>query len=200
MIYGYARVSSKSQLDGNGLEVQLNELTNEYANIQIYEEQYTGTKVFERPVLNELLSKLEAGDKLVATKLDRIARNTVEGIKIIEELFEKGVSVHILNIGLLENTTMGKFFLTVLLAVAEMERNTIMERTREGKEIAKQKEGYREGRKKTYSKEQLDHALSMLSVNGGMYSYSQVSNLLKISKSTLVRAQKEREIKRSPFE
>lgn len=192
MIYGYARVSSKSQLDGNGLEVQLNELTNEYANIQIYEEQYTGTKVFERPVLNELLSKLEAGDKLVATKLDRIARNTVEGIKIIEELFEKGVSVHILNIGLLENTTMGKFFLTVLLAVAEMERNTIMERTREGKEIAKQKEGYREGRKKVYSKEHMDHALSMLSVNGGNHSYSQVANLLNISKSTLVRAQKER--------
>lgn len=194
MIYGYARVSSKSQLDGNGLEVQLNELTNEYANIQVYEEQYTGTKVFERPVLNELLSKLEAGDKLVATKLDRIARNTVEGIKIIEELFEKGVSVHILNIGLLENTTMGKFFLTVLLAVAEMERNTIMERTREGKEIAKQKEGYREGRKKVYSKEHIDHALSMLSVNGGTLSYSQVSNLLGISKSTLVRAQKEKKL------
>ena len=192
MVYGYARVSSKSQLDGNGLEAQLNELTEEYTDIQIYEEQYTGTKVFERPVLKELLSKLEAGDKLVATKLDRIARNTVEGIKIIEQLFEKGVAVHILNIGLLENTTMGKFFLTILLAVAEMERNTIMERTREGKEIAKQKEGYREGRKKVYSKEHLDHALSMLSVNGGNYSYSQVANLLNISKSTLVRAQKEK--------
>ena len=192
MVYGYARVSSKSQLDGNGLEAQLNELTEEYTDIQIYEEQYTGTKVFERPVLKELLSKLEAGDKLVATKLDRIARNTVEGIKIIEQLFEKGVAVHILNIGLLENTTMGKFFLTILLAVAEMERNTIMERTREGKEIAKQKEGYREGRKKVYPKEHLDHALSMLSVNGGNYSYSQVANLLNISKSTLVRAQKEK--------
>ena len=95
MVYGYARVSSKSQLDGNGLEAQLNELTEEYTDIQIYEEQYTGTKVFERPVLKELLSKLEAGDKLVATKLDRIARNTVEGIKIIEQLFEKGVAVHI---------------------------------------------------------------------------------------------------------
>lgn len=192
MIYGYARVSSKSQLDGNGLAVQLSEITSQYPNSFVYEEQCTGTKVLERPVLKELVSKLEAGDKLVATKLDRIARNTVEGIKIIEELFEKGVSVHILNIGLLENTSMGKFFLTVLLAVAEMERNTIMERTREGKEIAKQKKGYREGRKKLYSKEHLDHALSMLSVNGGNYSYSQVANLLNISKSTLVRAQKQR--------
>lgn len=192
MVYGYARVSSKSQLDGNGLMVQLNDIGKIYPNASIYEEQYTGTKVFERPMLKRLLSKLEAGDILVATKLDRIARNTVEGIKIIEQLFEKGVAVHILNIGLLENTTMGKFFLTVLLAVAEMERNTIMERTREGKEVARQKEGYKEGRKKIYSKERLDHALSMLSVNGGKYSYTQVSNLLKISKSTLVRAQKER--------
>lgn len=192
MIYGYARVSSKSQLDGNGLEVQLNEITNQYFDILVYQEQHTGTKVYERPVLKSLLGKLQVGDTLVATKLDRIARNTVEGIKIIEELFEKGVSVHILNIGLLENTTMGRFFLTVLLAVAEMERNTIMERTREGKEIARQKEGYREGRKKVYSKEHIDHALSMLSVNGGSYSYTQVSNLLNISKSTLVRAQKER--------
>ena len=194
MVYGYARVSSKSQLDGNGLVAQLNELTEEYSDIQIYEEQYTGTEVYERPVLKKLLSKLKAGDKLVATKLDRIARNTADGIKIIEGLFEKGVSVHILNIGLLENTTMGKFFLTVLLAVAEMERNIIMERTRQGKEIAKQREGYREGRKKVYSKDTIDHALSMLSVNGGTLSYSQVSNLLGISKSTLVRAQKEKKL------
>ena len=79
MIYGYARVSSKSQLDGNGLEVQLNELTNEYVNIQIYEEQYTGTKVFERPVLNELLSKLEAGDKLVATNAEQAKQ--IEALK-----------------------------------------------------------------------------------------------------------------------
>lgn len=192
MVYGYARVSSKSQLDGNGLMVQLNEIGKIYPNASIYEEQHTGTKVFERPMLKRLFSELKAGDILVATKLDRIARNTVEGIRIIEQLFEKGVSVHILNIGLLENTTMGKFFLTVLLAVAEMERNTIMERTREGKEIARQKEGYREGRKRVYSKEHIDHALSMLSVNGGKYSYTQVSNLLNISKSTLVRAQKER--------
>ena len=194
MVYGYARVSSKSQLDGNGLVAQLNELTEEYSDIQIYEEQYTGTEVYARPVLKKLLSKLKAGDKLVATKLDRIARNTADGIKTIEGLFEKGVSVHILNIGLLENTTMGKFFLTVLLAVAEMERNIIMERTRQGKEIAKQREGYREGRKKVYSKDTIDHALSMLSVNGGTLSYSQVSNLLGISKSTLVRAQKEKKL------
>lgn len=192
MIYGYARVSSKSQLDGNGLEVQLSEITSRYPEAKVYSEQYTGTKVFDRPMLKKLLETVESGDKIVATKLDRIARNLVEGITIIQQLFDKGVSVHILNVGLLENTTLGKFFLAVLLAVAEMERNNIMERTREGKEIARKKEGYKEGRKKLYSKEQLDHALSMLAVNGGNCSYTQVSKMMNISKSTLVREQKHR--------
>lgn len=192
MVIGYARVSTKSQLDGNGMEVQVRDIKAQYPDAEIYTEQYTGSKVKERPILNEVIDKVQTGDKIVATKLDRIARNTVEGIEIIQKLFEKGVSVHILNIGLLENTPMGKFFLTVLLAVAEMERNNIMERTREGKEIAKQKPDFREGRKKTYSSDQLDHALSMLTVNGGTYSYSAVAKLLNISKSTLVRAQRDK--------
>ena len=77
----------------------------------------------DSPKFNELIEKLEEGDTLVVTKLDRLARNTVEGIEVIESLFAKGVKVHVLNVGLLENTTMGKFFLTTMLAVAEMERN-----------------------------------------------------------------------------
>ncbi|MBA2876897.1 DNA invertase Pin-like site-specific DNA recombinase [Anoxybacillus caldiproteolyticus] len=47
----------------------------------------------------------------MVTKLDRFSRNTKEGIEIIESLFEKNVKVHVLNVGLLENTTMGRFFL-----------------------------------------------------------------------------------------
>lgn len=192
MVYGYARVSTKSQINGNSLEVQLGEITTQYPTATVYSEQYTGTKVLERPKLKELLDKLNKGDRLVTTKLDRLARNTKEGIKIIEQLFEKGVSVHILNIGLLEDTNMGRFLITILLAVSEMERNSILERTREGKEIARLKPDFKEGRKKVYSKQQLEHALSMLQVNGGNLSYTEVSNLLKISKSTLVRAQRER--------
>ncbi|SCC30433.1 Protein of unknown function [Bacillus thuringiensis] len=57
----------------------------------------------------------------MATKLNHLACNTKEGIEVIKSLFQKGIRVHVLNMGLLENTTMGKFFLTTLLAVAEME-------------------------------------------------------------------------------
>ncbi|EOU1701661.1 recombinase family protein [Clostridium perfringens] len=188
MIYGYTRVSTKGQAkDGNGLESQKKEILKKYENAKIYEESYTGTKT-DRPVFNKVLKQLQEGDTLVVAKLDRLARNTIEGVKIVENLFAKGVAVHVLNVGLLENTTMGKFFLTTMLAVAEMERNTILERTQAGKEIAKSKEGFKEGRPKKYTPKQIDHALSMLSVNGGDKSYKEVEEITNISKSTLIRA------------
>ncbi|WP_300380509.1 helix-turn-helix domain-containing protein, partial [Clostridium sp.] len=91
---------------------------------------------------------------------------------------------------------MGKFFLTTLLAVAEMERNTIIERTQAGKAIAKNKEGFKEGRPKLYTKKQIDHALSLLIVNGGTYSYTEVAELTNISKSTLIRENNKRKLER----
>ncbi len=187
-IVGYCRVSTKKQLlEGNGLEAQEKEILERYNNAIIYKEQFTGS-VIERPVLNEVLSELQSGDMLVVTKLDRLARNTVEGIVIVQELFKKEVAVHVLNIGLLENTSMGKFFLTTLLAVAEMERNTIIERTQSGREIARTKSGYREGRPKKYEKEQLNHAMELLDT----HSYSQVEKLTGISISTLTREKRKR--------
>ncbi len=185
MIYGYARVSTKTQLEGNGLQSQIQEIFEKYEGAKIFEEQFTGTKS-DRPILNNLLKELKEGDTLVVTKLDRLARNTVEGIQIIENLFAKGVAVHVLNVGLLENTTMGKFFLTTLLAVAEMERNIIIERTQAGKEVAKQNPDFKEGRPKKYGSKQIEHALKLLDTN----SYKQVEQLTGISKSTLIRAKK----------
>lgn len=186
MIYGYCRVSSKGQLDNNSLEQQEKEIKEKYSEANIILEQFTGTTT-HRPKFEELINSLEENDILVVTKLDRLARNTKEGIEIVEKLFAKNVSVHVLNVGLLENTTMGRFFLTTLLAVAEMERNMIVERTQAGKEIAKTKEGYSEGRKPTYSQKQLQHA-SDLKLQGN--SYKQVEQLTGISKMTLYRYMK----------
>ncbi|KAB2454629.1 recombinase family protein [Bacillus sp. CH126_4D] len=180
MKYGYARVSTVSQ----ELEVQLKALENEGCE-NIYSEKFTGTKS-DRPQLQEVLSLLKEGDTLVVTKLDRLARNTVEGIEIVKGLFSKGVRVHVLNVGLLEDTTMGRFFLTTLLAVAEMERNLIVERTQEGKAIAKQRDDFREGRPNKYSKKQIEHALKLLETE----SYKEVENKTGISKSTLIRAKR----------
>jgi len=180
MKYGYARVSTVSQ----ELEVQLQALENEGCD-KFYSEKFTGTKA-DRPQLQEVLSLLKEGDTLVVTKLDRLARNTTEGIEIVKGLFSKGVRVHVLNVGLLEDTTMGRFFLTTLLAVAEMERNLIVERTQEGKAIARQKEGFKEGRPNKYTLKQIEHAMHLLETN----SYKEVESITGISKSTLIRAKK----------
>lgn len=183
MIKGYCRVSTKGQLEGHGLESQANEILEKYGSAEIVKEAFTGTKT-DRPIFNKLIEGLQEGDTLVVTKLDRLARNTVEGIQIIEGLFNKGVSVHVLNVGLLENTTMGKFFLTTLLAVAEMERNIIIERTQAGKDIAKQDPNFKEGRPKVHKDSQKAHALELLKEGR---TYKQVEQLTGISKSTLIR-------------
>lgn len=194
MIYGYCRVSTRKQLtDGNSLQAQAEEIKMRYENAEVIEEQYTGTST-DRPIFTELVQKLNAGDTLVVTKLDRLARNTVEGIQVVESLFAKGVAVHVLNVGLLENTTMGKFFLTTLLAVAEMERNTIIERTQAGKEVAKTKAGFKDGRPRKYTQTQLDIALDL--IENKKRSYTQVEQEMKISKSTLVRAMRMRKAKK----
>lgn len=186
MIYGYTRVSTKKQVEGYGLEVQKNDILSKYPSAIIIEEQYTGTKL-DRPIFNELMEKLKADDILVVSKLDRFARNTVEGIKVVEQLFLKKVAIHILNIGLLEDTPMGRFFLTTMLAVAELERNMIVERTQTGKELARLRCDYKEGRPKKYTEFELENAIYLLS----FHSYREVIAITGISKSTLVRAKKQ---------
>ena len=183
MIYGYARVSSKKQLHGNSLEEQRAALTANGA-ISITAEQYTG-KTTSRPKLQALIASLRAEDTLMVTKLDRLARNVTEGIELIRELFARDIKVHVLNIGLLENTSMGNFFITTLLAVAELERSMIIERTQAGKEVARTKAGFREGRPPLPEKKLL-YAMELLKT----HSYKEVTDITGISKATLWRAKK----------
>ena len=140
-----------------------------------------------RPCFSELIKKLQAGDTLVVTKLDRFARTTVDGVQTVRELFERDVKVHILNIGLIENTLTGNLILTIFLAFAEFEKGMIIERTQAGKAIARQNPDYREGRPKKYTPAQMKHALELLS--SGM-SYKQVEMVTGISKSTLIRTRR----------
>lgn len=191
-IIGYVRVSTKGQLDGNSIEEQSNKILNRYSNAKIVEESYSGAK--ERPIFNSLIDELKTGDVLVVTKLDRFCRTTKEGLEYIDKLMNNGVKIHILNMGLIEDTPMGRLIVTNLLAFAEFERAMIIERTQSGKAIAKTKEGFREGRPKKHTQKQVDHALSMLSVNGGQYSYKEVEEITNISKSTLIRAMRNKRI------
>lgn len=185
MIYGYARVSTVTQgKNGNSLESQRAELEN-YNCDEVIEEVYTGTKT-DRPKFSELINKLKSGDTLVVTKLDRFARTAVEGVQIVQDLLKKGVKVNILNMGLIEDSPVGKLTLTIMLAFAEFERDMIVERTQAGKAVAKQNPDFKEGRPKVYGKKQIEHALSLLE----SHTYKEVEQLTGISKSTLIRAKR----------
>lgn len=183
MKYGYARVSTLNQ----DLESQLQTLEAEGCET-IYSEKFTGTKM-NRPKFDELKELLQDGDTLVVTKLDRFARTTEDGIKTIKELFERGVKVHVLNMGLVENTPTGRLIFNIMSSFAEFERDMIVERTQEGKAIAKQKADFREGRPNKFSSKQINHALELLN----NHSYKQVEEITGISKSTLIRAKKKQE-------
>ena len=131
MIYGYARVSTKGQAkDGNSLEAQEDALRMAGAT-EIYTDAFTGTQS-HRPGLDSLIAAMRPGDTLKVTKLDRIARSATHGIALIQTLLDRGITVHVLNMGLMDNTPTGKLIRSVMLAFAEFERDMIVERTSEG--------------------------------------------------------------------
>ena len=156
MRYGYGRVSSKGQQrDGNSLEAQ-EEALFAAGCVKVVTEAFTGTKM-ERPKFTELIESLEPGDTLVVTKLDRFARTASAGVEVIKDLMDKGISVHVLNMGLVEDTPTGRLILNVLLAFAEFERDNIVERLAEGKEVEKANNpNYKEGRKELKRPENFD--------------------------------------------
>ena len=138
MIYGYARVSTKGQArDGNSIEGQTKALKEAGAE-QIFCDSFTGTKI-DRPEFDKLKNLLLPGDKLIVTKLDRFARSASQGSELIETLISAGITVHILNLGVMDNTPTGKLIRTIMLGFAEFERDMIVQRTQEGKEIARTK-------------------------------------------------------------
>lgn len=146
MIYGYARVSTNGQAkDGNSLNAQKEILMANGCEV-IYEESYTGSKK-HRPKLDILLSNLEIGDVVIVTKLDRIARSVRDGLDIIDEIVNKGCELNILNMGKFDDSASGKLMRTIFLAFSEFEREMIVQRTTEGKAVAKANNpDFKEGR------------------------------------------------------
>ncbi len=189
MIYGYARVSTRGQAkDGNSLENQETILKEHGAEV-IYSDSVTGRNL-DRPNLKKLLSEIKEGDTLIVTKLDRIARSLTQGSELVNHLIDMGIKVNILNIGIMDNTPSSRLTRNIFFSFAEFERDMIVERTQEGKIIAKQSNDYREGRPYKFSKIQMEHAMNLLE----HHTYKQVEELTGISKSTLVRAKRKRNI------
>ena len=186
MKYGYIRVSSKSQEQNTSLKSQRDAVLIAGAEI-VVEEVYSGGTVKDRPKFSELIQELKSGDELIVTKLDRFARTVSEGTTLARDLYDRGVTLNILNMGKIENSTIGTLLLNVMLAFSQYEKDMINERCREGRMIARQNPNYREGRPKKFSREQINLGLSLL---GDGKTYKEVELMTGISKSTLIRAKR----------
>ncbi|MCH5379661.1 recombinase family protein [Limosilactobacillus reuteri] len=180
--FGYARVSTK----GQSLADQINQLKSAGVD-KILAEKFTGTTT-SRPQFDKLIKLVKPGDTITVTKLDRLARNTREALNVLDPLMNKGVKFNVLNIGLLENSTIGRLVKTILLAVAEMERDMIVDRTQEGKRYARlHKKNYHEGRPKRLITPHYKAAYSYLLD----HTYKDTSKAFNISVSTLQRIKKQ---------
>lgn len=190
MKFGYIRVSTRKQArDGNSLEAQREALTAAGAE-KIYTDAFTGTRM-ERPEWDKLRAQLRRGDVLIVTRLDRLARSVSQASGLITEMIDEGVTIHVLNLGVLSNDSVNTLLRNVLLSFAQFERDMIVQRTQEGKAVARATDpNFREGRPPKFDAEQLDHAMELLE----NHSYAQTAKLTGISKSTLIRERKRRKI------
>src|SRR5208337_2602801 len=135
--YGYVRVSTQRQAEkGESLAVQQRQITGYTTMIGVaapeffVEEGVSGTKPLgERPAGKELLAKLERGDVIICAKLDRMFRSAVDALQMVKAFKEKGVSLHLIDLGGdVAGNGISKLFFTIISAVAEAERDRIVQR------------------------------------------------------------------------
>lgn len=178
-VIGYARVSTH----GQSLDQQIDRLTSLGCQ-RIFEEKMSGANR-ERPQLNRLLDHLRAGDVVVVTRLDRLARSTGDLLQIAERIKALGAGLRSLAEPWADTTTpAGRMVLTVFAGIADFERALINERTSAGRIAAKAK-GVRFGPKPSLTAGQIAHARELL--NQGQ-SVSHVAGLFQVHRSTVYRA------------
>lgn len=133
MIIGYARVSTTKQAgEGTSLETQRERLREAGAERVIEDGGRSGATT-DRPGLAELRAAVRPGDAVLVTKLDRLGRSTKDLLNIVEDWSEQGIGFRCIDQGLDFTGPSGRFLLTLLGAVAELERSMILERTAAGR-------------------------------------------------------------------
>ncbi|EIF32237.1 site-specific recombinase, DNA invertase Pin [Burkholderia sp. Ch1-1] len=183
-LIGYARVSTRDQ-----------DLTNQEAQLRaagcgrIFAEKITGTKR-ARPQLDRMLEHLRAGDVIVITRLDRLARSIRDLLDIVERIRDAGAGLRSLAEPWADTTTpAGRMVLTVFGGMAEFERSLIVERTSSGRAAAKAR-GTKFGRKPKLEPAQIKHIYQL--VDEGKASRQEIADLFGIDRSTLYRVLSQR--------
>jgi len=173
-LFGYARVSTSQQ----SLEIQIKALKNAGVKTnRIFTDKISGSSS-DRDGLKMLSVKVEEGDVILVTKLDRLGRDTADMINLIKEFDNINVSVRFLDDGISTEGTMGKMVVTILSAVAQAERHRILERTNEGR-IEAQAKGVKFGRKRKIDRDKL------LALHKGGDSAIKIAQQMKIGRSTV---------------
>lgn len=177
MLIGYIRVSTNDQ------NTDLQRIALKSADCELIFEDRISGKTRDRPGLKKALRTLRAGDTLIVWKLDRLGRSMRHLVTLTEELRERGVNFRSLTDSIDTSTPMGRFFFHIMGALAEMERELIVERTRAGLAAAREK-GRIGGRKRIMTAEVIARAERML-LKGA--SLQQISLVLDVSVKTLYR-------------
>jgi len=173
-LFGYARVSTSQQL----LDMQIEALKKSgVVATRLFTDQLTGSQL-DRPGLNLLRVKVEKGDVILVTKLDRLGRDTLDMICLIKEFKELGVALRFIDDGISTEGTMGQMVVTILSAVAQAERHRILERTNEGRIDAKLK-GIQFGRKRTVDR------VKVKELNQSGIKAADIAQQLNIARSTV---------------
>lgn len=178
MIYGYLRTSTEDQI--HGIEAQRTVL-GEYSVDEWVVEHASGKSIDGRPAFTALLARVAEGDTIVVTKLDRLARSVVDALTIFDQVGKVGCALIIHDLKVDTSTPTGRFMLTMLSAVAELERGFIADRTKAGLQAARES-GVRLGRKPTVSHDQIVEMH-----NNGM-SRGEIALSLAVSVRTVSRA------------
>lgn len=193
MKIGYARVSTV----GQDLDTQESILKAEGCE-RLFVEKVTGTSTAPRAALSDMLSHVRAGDTVVITKIDRLARSIIDLNGIVSELNEKGVSVEFVQDNLTfkageKSSGMNTLMFNILGSFAQFERDLIVERTTEGRERAKA-QGKHMGRPASSSDKDIDKAIDMMNDRANnRLSVSDICRLTGVKRATLYAKMKQRE-------
>ena len=180
MKVGYARVSTT----GQSLESQL-ETLKAFGCEEIFQEKQSGKQADSREQLNALIKFVRAGDILVCTKLDRLARSVNDLGNIAKTLESKGVDLIVTDqSGIDTSNPLGKLLFNILGSIAEFERDLILERTNEGRIKAKNA-GVQFGRKPKLDDNKLRSAIN--DYKQGLSSASEIAKKYGISRASLYR-------------
>ena len=175
MLIGYARVSTGDQ----NLDLQKTALVRAECE-QIFEDTASG-KNARRPGLRRAIRRLKPGDSLVVWKLDRLGRSVRDLITLVSELQDRGIHFRSLTDSIDTSTPAGRFFFHVMSALAEMERELIVERTRAGLAAARE-QGRVGGRRRVMTEEVVERCRRMLE-NGA--TRQQIADVIGVGVKTI---------------